>query len=378
MPITPDWIGKIRGHVSEAKAHFKQDERSRKAAEKAPNSIIFNRNEIYRGEWNPSKILNTTLGGFYRPITMDDLRVFQQNMIRFRKEVGQDVFERSYSGVTARQVIDISAKSPLNYKDQSAGYRNDLDKAKRQITMAMPVSAMGDTIRFLTNSGGESNPKVSRHTVIIKLLDYQNAVSHLVTTDKNKTKTPQQLANMIRKGRVKFDCDCDRHRYFFRFLATIGGFNAGRPEEGFPKIRNPNLKGIACKHVIRVMTELESSNTTLRFLTKHLEKAHSRAMTSAKQRDVEAQLKSKNPSKIKTSDQRKAEAEARKAQRALKRGLQKTKLTKPKTAKKTIRQPTAKFTDWRKGLTPQQISAIKKTASLFGISPEEMAKRIKS
>lgn len=365
-------LGKIRGHVAEAKNRFRLDAKERIEAERIPHSIIFNRNEIYRAQWSPAKILNTTLGGFYRPITLDDLRVFQQNMIRFRKEVGKNVFDQTYAGVTPRQVINISASTPLSYRAGGI-YKNDLDKARRQITMAMPVSATGNTIRFLTNAGGES--KATRHNVIVQLLEYDSAISQLYTADKNNRKKPSQLANAIRKGRVKFDCDCERHRYFFRFLATIGGFNAGRPEEGYPKIRNPNLRGIACKHVIRVMTELESSNTTLKFLTKHLEKAETKAVTSMKQRDLDNQLKSKRPSAIKTSDQRKSEAEARRAQRAMKKGLEKTK--KKPNLKPNERTPKRNKTDWTKGLSKEQISAMKLTAQTLGISVEQLVSTFK-
>ncbi len=368
-----EWLGKIRGHVSEAKQLFKADAKERQAAEKAPNSIIFNRNEIYNGYWDPAKILNTTLGGTYRPITLNDLRQFQRNMDNYRREV-KKAGVHAAEGITARQVIDLASSKPLGYVHQEQ-YRSDIDKAKREITSAMPVSALGNTVRFLTNAGKDS--KDTRHTVIIQLLDYDQALSKLYSTDKKDKKTPAQLANQIRKGRLKFDCDCGRHRYFFRFLATIGGFNAGRPEEGYPKIRNPDLKGVACKHVLRVMSELESSQTTLRFLTKHLEKASAKANTQLKQKEVENELKNKSPTKIKTSEQRKAEALRRKEIRAMQRALKNKKPTQPMPTKKpsiSRKKPMPKpsKTDWKAGLTPKDIAAVEAVAKLLGLSPAEV------
>lgn len=369
-----EWLGKIRGHVSEANKNFKADAKERQAAEKAPNSIIFNRNEIYNGYWDPAKILNTTLGGTYRPITLNDLRQFQRNMDNYRREV-KKAGVHAAEGITARQVIDLASSKPLAYVNQEQ-YRSDIDKAKREITSAMPVSALGNTVRFLTNAGKDSQD--ARHTVIIQLLDYDQALSKLYSTDKKDKKTPAQLANQIRKGRLKFDCDCGRHRYFFRFLATIGGFNAGRPEEGYPKIRNPDLKGVACKHVLRVMSELESSQTTLRFLTRHLEKASAKANTQLKQKEVENELKNKSPTKIKTSEQRKAEALRRKEIRAMQRALKNKKPTQPLPTKKpTISRkkpmPEPSKTDWKSGLTAKDIALVKRVAKLYGVTPQEIA-----
>ena len=368
-----EWLGKIRGHVSEANKNFKADAKERQAAEKVPNSIIFNRNEIYNGYWDPAKILNTTLGGTYRPITLNDLRQFQRNMDNYRREV-KKAGVHAAEGITARQVIDLASFKPLAYVNQEQ-YRSDIDKANREITSAMPVSALGNTVRFLTNAGKDSQD--ARHTVIIQLLDYDQALSKLYSTDKKDKKTPAQLANQIRKGRLKFDCDCGRHRYFFRFLATIGGFNAGRPEEGYPKIRNPDLKGVACKHVLRVMSELESSQTTLRFLTRHLEKASAKANTQLKQKEVENELKNKSPTKIKTSEQRKAEALRRKEIRAMQRALKNKKPTQPMPTKKpTISRkkpmPKPSKKEWKAGLTPKDIAAVEAVAKLLGLSPAEV------
>lgn len=37
------------------------------------------------------------------------------------------------------------------------------------------------------------------------------------------------------------------------YLNTVAGTVLGRKEGGFPKIRNPNMTGVACKHILRVM-----------------------------------------------------------------------------------------------------------------------------
>ncbi len=66
-----------------------------------------------------------------------------------------------------------------------------------------------------------------------------------------------KVSYYLTKSYLKFDCDCGRHRFWYRYISTIGGFNAGRDETGFPKIRNPQLTGVACKHVLRTLTAIQ-------------------------------------------------------------------------------------------------------------------------
>lgn len=55
---------------------------------------------------------------------------------------------------------------------------------------------------------------------------------------------------------IRFQCGCGRFTYWYRFIATKGGWNLGRDEHRFPKIRNPDLDGVLCKHTIRVFQVL--------------------------------------------------------------------------------------------------------------------------
>ncbi|PAM62177.1 hypothetical protein CEJ56_19960, partial [Acinetobacter baumannii] len=57
--------------------------------------------------------------------------------------------------------------------------------------------------------------------------------------------------NRLAKGKMRVQWDCERHTCWYRYMATIGGYNLGRDEGGFPEIRSPHLSGVACKHVVR-------------------------------------------------------------------------------------------------------------------------------
>lgn len=325
------WMGKIKGHIGEAKSRAKADKLEREAAEKHPNSIILTKREV-QGEWDASRVLVTTIGGAPRPITTNDLAQFRHNMRMAQKNFNGD-------GITARQVIDLASSRPLG---QPPGSESDIDRARKQITMAVPVSAFNNEVRFITNAGPDSD--VTRHHVLVRFNAFAEAANKLMASTAKERKDPKQTANWLRKQKLAFDCDCGRHRYWFRYISTIGNFNSGRKELGFPKIRNPNLKGVACKHVLRVMSEVESSTSVLNFLSKHMEKLRDSQDNTAKhrikQKEHDEDLKKKASSRanpIKTSEQRAAERKRAKERESLhKKAKQATRMNKKPAATRRI------------------------------------------
>ena len=300
------WLGNIQGHVSEAASLFKSAAKQRAQAQAQSESTILTDAMLRRG-LNAGQVLHTTLHGKSMEITASDLAVFRRNMALAKRQSGF-----AGQGITARQVIDLAASNPLQYlRSAPDGARSDIDRARREITMALPVSALNDKIRFMTNAGPDN--QAQRHHVVVQLLGFKAAHDDIVAAGGDPAAL-RKVADKLRKGMLKFDCDCGRHRYFLRYVATIGGFNAGADETGFPKIRNTGLRGVACKHVLRVMSELESSGIVLKFLEKHLDRAIAyKARSQVRQDEAEAALANKkSTTRIKTSEQR--QIQARKAQ----------------------------------------------------------------
>ena len=66
--------------------------------------------------------------------------------------------------------------------------------------------------------------------------------------------------NLLNYGKLKFECDCGRHDYWYRYIATIGKYNYGIDESRYPSTRNPNVTGVACKHALRVMKHVTSAH----------------------------------------------------------------------------------------------------------------------
>lgn len=287
------WLGRIHGSGAEARGRLAEDAAERAAEGKRQGSIILNQRDVLTGQWDAHKVLFTTLGGKLRVITGDDLQAFKHNI-----GVTQKRFQK---GITAKQVIDLSLAE-------------DRKRAADQIKQAVPVRSDNSKVRFITNAGPDSD--VSRHHVVVDFLNYGAEASSGLTD-------PRKAAMRLRKGPLKFECDCKRHRYWFRYIATIGGFNAGRAETGYPKIRNPKLFGVGCKHVLRVMSDIDSGGATLGFLTNMMAAAKSAddAKASTRQRQQEAekivQNQARRSAEIKTSEQKRQERQAAKARKEM-------------------------------------------------------------
>ncbi|MFM0608641.1 hypothetical protein PQR05_29345 [Paraburkholderia sediminicola] len=187
-------------------------------------STILNPNEV-SGEYDAGRTLSTTLRGALRPITLNDIRAFQRNVHNLKKK-------RAFKGgVTAQAVIDHALPA-------------DATRANKEIRMSVPASYRGDKFHFITNAGPDSD--ASRHHVHVQFMEFENQVGA-------SSLDPKKIGKAVANGALRFDCDCGRHTFWFRYMATIGEYNYGRAETGFPKIRNPKLVGIACKHVLRTM-----------------------------------------------------------------------------------------------------------------------------
>lgn len=253
---------KISGSAGDAKAAAKADQLRRDFA-----TNILNPSEV-RGEYDANRMLNTTLGGVKRVMTTEDLATFRRNAaIAGKSFVG---------GITPRQIIDRSLSV-------------DRQRARQQIKWSMPAFATRNTkgnlsVRFNTDASKQNG--ASRHYVQVEFVGFQTAVV-------SGAHAPLKAARLMTKDKVRFDCDCGRHTYWYRYLATIGNYNAGRAETGYPKERNPNMVGIACKHVLRVMAEIEGGAYTAQFLARAIaeqRKKNSAVSVRTSQKDADENI----------------------------------------------------------------------------------------
>lgn len=202
-----------------------------------------------------SDILNTTMGGISRPITMEDLIQFERK---------RHSLESKYKeGVTADFIINKSRAI-------------DRSRASHEIPWAQPVASRflprnnSLVVSFVTAASGKY--REAKHYVNVEFTAYGAITKHLINPDPKAQ--AESDAVQLKKSLLKFDCDCGRHTFWYRYIASIGGFAyvgtnpLARKETAYPKIRNPNLHGVACKHVLRVMQTIQKNAGFHQFLIK--------------------------------------------------------------------------------------------------------------
>ena len=163
----------------------------------------------------------------------------------------------------------------------------DVKRANTQIFLASVFKRKGNVIHFVTNAGIGS--KDTHHYVAVQLLEYPQLLL-------GRTRAPAmtEVKKAVVDGKIRFDCDCGRHRYWYRYIASIGKYNYGIDETRYPSTRNPQFTGVACKHTLRVM--------------KHLTSPHMIAMIGKYARDDIARASSQVRPQRKTAKQLEREA----------------------------------------------------------------------
>jgi len=210
------------------------------------------------GLYNPKRGLFTTIDGKPRMLTFDDIKAFKAAVNDVQRKHGlQKGGVAEFGGILPQQVIDLSRPE-------------DRERANKQIHTVIPVQNRAGAVQFQTNAGPNSD--VTRHTVMVQFLGYGTALSGGLAA--------KDAAKQMLRGKIKFDCDCKRHTFWYRYIASIGNFNYGRAEDGFPKVRNPKLFGIGCKHVLKVMRTISHGTTFLGFAQRMIE--HGRRTLSDK------------------------------------------------------------------------------------------------
>ena len=162
-------------------------------------------------------------------------------------EKKQEHFKESQRGVDIAALLR-AARVPVDMDGIRRG-ATDLSKAK-SIRNATLYRIKNHVLYFRVTSSG-ATPKHTHYQVRVRLEDWQKEM----VRSTGAYIIPAQKAC---RGKISFDCGCGRHQYWFRYLATIGGFAIDPQEHGFPKIRNPKLLGCACKHVIKVVAVMQS------------------------------------------------------------------------------------------------------------------------
>ena len=101
------------------------------------------------------------------------------------------------------------------------------------------------TLKFHVNSVTAEPP--TRYVVSVKLVDMPDVWDKEDLSMKDKVR-------LALAGDIKINCTCPAYKYFgYEYILTQLGADSGKGENRFPKIRNPKLQGVMCKHCYMVM-----------------------------------------------------------------------------------------------------------------------------
>lgn len=174
------------------------------------------------------------------PFTREDLLAFEKTRKKHKA-----AFNSSTAGITYDQLVagsrDIDIKRANNKVDDNSG-----------ITTANLSGINGNIILVRVKASGKSVHQ--DHMVKVRLEQFDDLIQeppgdNFITA-----------AKVACAGRLSFNCDCGRHQYWYRYLATMGNYAVSPPKEfAFPKVRNPEMKGVACKHVLKTVAMMQSA-----------------------------------------------------------------------------------------------------------------------
>ena len=168
--------------------------------------------------------------------TVDDLKAFQKARTDTAKRFGK-------KGITIDQIIaasrpdDVKRANGTYVPKKENGWRGNLARGAARL-----YQVRGDTLFFSVRASEESKKQL--HQVKVRLQGWNDQLINERANEKTAVKNALD-------GQILIDCDCERHQFWYRYLAGVGGYALTPPvEKDFPKVRNPDLTGACCKHVV--------------------------------------------------------------------------------------------------------------------------------
>jgi len=140
-------------------------------------------------------------------------------------------------GITVKNALDKSLKV-------------DIERARTQLRAFYIKTLQKDVFKFTVKSSG-LYPETHHQVEIMWQLD--------------KANLDKPIQEIFANTPIKAQCSCGRHTYWYRYLWTTAKSSLGLQEHRFPSIRNKNLEGMCCKHMIKVMTSIQSGGFQVTF-----------------------------------------------------------------------------------------------------------------
>ena len=178
--------------------------------------------EIYKG------LLHEDLDRYYEDFITEAQSIAWRSS---KKKIGMEEKIVSINEASYKELVSLSEKARK-------------ERAKKLKTEYVGVTQVRGWIKFRTKS--QYTP-AKVYTQYIKLNEAKDI-------NKFKEFKKKDIVSLLVEGNISVFCDCPDFLYkgykFQAFQLDYGIFR----EDRFPKIRNPNLEGALCKHLLAVMT----------------------------------------------------------------------------------------------------------------------------
>jgi hypothetical protein len=152
-------------------------------------------------------------------------------------------------------LLSFTIKQILDEEDMGLYRRH---KYKPELESPWFERAYGSTAQYRCNSSKKStNGLVYTQKILFK--------DFVVIAKDKKIPIADAIEYAITSGDVTVKCNCPSFLYHgFKYMATQLGYLYGLPRENrFPKEKNPELRGSACKHITRVLDMINGDASKL-------------------------------------------------------------------------------------------------------------------
>ena len=120
-------------------------------------------------------------------------------------------------------------------------------KTKERLVKRANYSGITDDYTALFRVPSVTADPPTTYTVKVKLLDYPEI-------EEEEDLSVREKVRLAIAGDLKISCTCPAFLYFgYKYILTQLDSNEAGAENRFPKIKNPDLEGVMCKHCYTAM-----------------------------------------------------------------------------------------------------------------------------
>lgn len=120
--------------------------------------------------------------------------------------------------------------------------KEDIDRAHKQLRAFYLTGKRNGVFRFNVKASGLHD----KSSYIVE-----------IQWDTSMATRPEDASEIFKNAPIKYQCSCERHTYWYRYIWTKVKSSLGIQEHRFPRVRNRQLSGMLCKHGVKVFETIQ-------------------------------------------------------------------------------------------------------------------------